>query len=123
MSTRKQCGCIGDWSGDLGGECAGDRAGELSRRQVLRVGLAAAATVATGKPAELFAEDQTPTKSRTRQVLSTAGVRAIDIHAHYYPQVFLDLIAEEGKRFKADYRMTGEGFHLSAPAGHWSVAD
>ena len=96
---------------------AGDSAGDLTRREILQAGLAAAATVATGKPAELFAEDQNASKSATKPALSSAGVRTIDTHAHYYPQSFLDLVAEEGKRFKAEYRMAGEGFYISAPAG------
>jgi aminocarboxymuconate-semialdehyde decarboxylase len=106
MSTQKKCGCRDN----------------VSRREVLQAGLAAAAAVAAGTPGDLLAENeiaqnQAESKSRTKQAVSTAGVRPIDIHAHYYPQSFLDLIAEEGKRFKADYRMTGEGFYLSAPAG------
>ena len=43
--------------------------------------------------------------------------RAIDIHAHYYSQSYLDLIAEEGKRFNAEYRMTPEGFFFATPGG------
>ena len=55
----------------------------------------------------------TPVRPALSQTLSGA----IDIHAHYYPQAYLDLLAEEGKRFKADYRMTGEGFYVNTPAG------
>lgn len=105
MSTRKKCGCKGD----------------VSRRQILRAGLAAAA-FATGNPASLFAHGAIPeggaqVKSRTEQGAATAGLGAIDIHAHYYPKSFLDLIAEEGKRFNAEYRMASDGFYVSAPAG------
>jgi len=109
MRIRRKCGCAVD----------------VSRRQILQAGLTAAAAIVVGTPGELLAQNevaqnQTGSKSsdeRTKLALSTAGVRSIDIHAHYYPQSFLDLIAEEGKRFKADYRMTAEGFYLSAPAG------
>jgi aminocarboxymuconate-semialdehyde decarboxylase len=110
MGTQKKCGRTGG------------RAGDVSRRQILQAGLAAAAAVAAGTPDDLFAQNEiaqnlAESKSRTKQTLSTAGVRPIDTHAHYYPQSFLDLIAEEGKRFKADYRMTGEGFYINSPAG------
>ena len=101
MSTRKRCG---------GG-------GNVSRRRILQAGLAAATALAAGTADELFARNQAEGKSRAKQALSSAGARPIDIHAHYYPQAFLDLMAEEGKRFKADYRMTGEGFYLNSPAG------
>jgi aminocarboxymuconate-semialdehyde decarboxylase len=103
MSTKTKCGS------------AGGSRGKISRRQILQAGIAATA-VAAGNPDDLLAQNPS-NKSRAKQVLSIAGVRPIDIHAHYYPQVFLDLIAEEGERFKADYRMTGAGFYLSAPAG------
>lgn len=95
-------------------ECASTHG--LSRRNILQAGLAAAA-VAAGNRGELFAQGQAASKAQSKQALSAAGVRPIDIHAHYYPQALLDLIGEEGKRFKADYRMTGEGFYINAPAG------
>lgn len=44
-------------------------------------------------------------------------LRTIDIHAHYYSRSYLDLIADEGKRFKAEYRMTAEGFFFDTPGG------
>lgn len=90
---------------------------EVSRRQILKAGIAAAATVAAGTPEDLFAQNQAKSTTRNKQALRGVGARAIDIHAHYYPQSFLDLIAEEGKRFKAEYRMTADGFYLSSPAG------
>src|ERR1700720_2547508 len=105
MSTQKKCGCTNGSTGDV------------SRRQILQAGLAAAATVTAGTPGDLLAQNQAESKSRNKQALRATGARVIDIHAHYYPQSFLDLIAEEGKRFKADYRMTSEGFYLSSPAG------
>jgi aminocarboxymuconate-semialdehyde decarboxylase len=99
MSAGEKCSCKGD----------------ISRRQVLQAGLAAA--FAPSNPIDLFAQRETEDKSRASQGTAAAGLRAIDIHAHYYPQSFLDLIAEEGKRFKAEYRMEREGFYISAPAG------
>jgi aminocarboxymuconate-semialdehyde decarboxylase len=105
MSTHKKCGCTNSSTGDV------------SRRQILQAGLAAAATVAAGTPGDLFAQNQAESKARNKQALRANGARAIDIHAHYYPQSFLDLIAEEGKRFKAEYRMTADGFYLNSLAG------
>ncbi len=101
---------------------AGGCTRELSRRQILQTGLAAAAAVATGNSGELFARNevaynQAASKAQSKPALAAAGVRPIDIHAHYYPQAFLDLLAEEGKRFKADYRMAADGFYINAPAG------
>ncbi len=44
--------------------------------------------------------------------------RAIDIHAHYYAQAYLDLIAAEGARFKAQYHTTPDGFFaFDTPGG------
>ena len=105
MSTHKKCGC------------AVSSGSDLSRREILQAGLAAAAAVAAGSPGDLLAQNQAGKKSHTKQALGAGGMRSIDIHAHYYPQSFLDLINEEGKPYKADYRMTSEGFYLSAPAG------
>lgn len=108
MSTRKTCGC------------QGGPAGDVSRRQILRAGLAAAATLAATPAGESFAHNKPGNKENkvpARQSLGGTGIRAIDTHAHYYPQSFLDLMAGEGKRFKADYRRTDDGFFLSSPAG------
>jgi hypothetical protein len=43
------------------------------------------------------------------------GVRAIDIHAHYYPQAYFDLFNTEGQRYNAEFRMTEQGFFFKAP--------
>jgi aminocarboxymuconate-semialdehyde decarboxylase len=73
---------------------------ELSRREVLRGGLAAAVS-SMGK---VNAEPDVPT------ALKRSGIRAIDIHAHYYPQAYFDLFIAEGHRFNAEFRMTEQGF-------------
>src|ERR1700739_3623761 len=105
MNTQKKCACANASTGDV------------SRRKILQAGLAAAATVAAGTSGKLAAQTEAQSKSRNKQALRATGGRTIDIHAHYYPQSFLDLIAEEGKRFKAEYRMAADGFYLSSPAG------
>ena len=72
----------------------------LSRREVLRGGLAAAVSSMGG----VNAEPDVPT------ALKRSGIRAIDIHAHYYPQAYFDLFIAEGQRFNAEFRMTKQGF-------------
>jgi aminocarboxymuconate-semialdehyde decarboxylase len=41
-----------------------------------------------------------------------SGVRTVDIHAHYFPQTYLDVLAEEGPRFNVEYRAAEEGFYI-----------
>jgi aminocarboxymuconate-semialdehyde decarboxylase len=94
------------------------RAEQLSRRNVLKAGLSAAAAVAIGQSAESLAESQAQGQSRARRAVSTEGVRSIDIHANYYPQTYLEAIAEDGKRFDCEYRMTDQGFYTKTPAGN-----
>jgi aminocarboxymuconate-semialdehyde decarboxylase len=60
---------------------------------------------------------QAQSKAETKQALRAAGVRSIDIHAHYYPQSFIDVLNTDGKRFNAEFRMTGQFFSLKAPGG------
>lgn len=80
--------------------CCGSQ--KISRRAILQTGLAA--TIASvgslqAAPAGSTASEKT-------------SARAIDIHAHYYPQAYLDLIASEGKKFNAEFRMTEKGFYF-----------
>src|SRR5690348_13982632 len=42
----------------------------------------------------------------------TNGVRAVDIHAHFFPQEYLDVLAREGPRFNVEYRAAEEGFYI-----------
>jgi aminocarboxymuconate-semialdehyde decarboxylase len=79
----------------------------VSRRQVLKAGLTAAAVAAAGRTGEAFAQTQTP---------RSGGARVIDIHAHYFPQTYLDLVAGDGKRFNAEYHMTDKGWFIKTPA-------
>jgi aminocarboxymuconate-semialdehyde decarboxylase len=41
-----------------------------------------------------------------------SGVRSVDIHAHLFPQTYLDVLAEEGPRFNVEYRAAEEGFYI-----------
>jgi aminocarboxymuconate-semialdehyde decarboxylase len=83
--------------------CGGPK---VSRRQLLQSGLTAAAAVGA-----------TTTASSTLAYSAVAnGARAIDIHAHYFPQSYLDIISKEGKPFDVEYRTTDEGFFLQSPS-------
>jgi len=44
------------------------------------------------------------------------GVRPVDIHAHFFPQSYLDVLAEEGPRFQVEYRAAEEGFYIKTEA-------
>ncbi len=41
------------------------------------------------------------------------GVRAIDIHAHYFPQPYFDLFNTQG--FNSEFHMTEQGFYFKTP--------
>ncbi|HYZ31485.1 MAG TPA: amidohydrolase family protein [Crenalkalicoccus sp.] len=64
------------------------------RRALLRAGFAAAALPLAGA------------------LRAQPAVRAVDIHAHFFPQEFLDLVAAEGGRFGAAYQRRPEGFTI-----------
>lgn len=102
MRTSEGCGCFE----------------ELSRRKLLKAGLTAAAALAVGQSPESLAESQAERKAQSKGALSKAGARAIDIHAHYYPKNYLEAIAEDGKRFNCEYRMSDQGFYTKTPAGN-----
>ncbi len=87
------------------------KGGEISRRQVLQGGLVAAASAVIGGTT-LLAQDQPP------QGAGSDNVPAVDIHAHYFPQTYLDLIASEGNRFGASYEMTPKGWLIRTPAAN-----
>jgi aminocarboxymuconate-semialdehyde decarboxylase len=39
-------------------------------------------------------------------------VRPVDVHAHFYPQAYLDVLAEHGPKFGVEYRAAEEGFYI-----------
>jgi aminocarboxymuconate-semialdehyde decarboxylase len=80
----------------------------VSRRQVLQAGLATAAAMAAGVPSPAKAQGQ-PAHG--------AEMRVIDIHAHYFPETYLDLVATDGKRFDATYYTTDKGWFIKTPVG------
>src|SRR5260370_8902423 len=76
----------------------------LSRRKVLQGGLAVAINSMGRVSDALRAEPAMPS------ALKTHGIRAIDIHAHYYPPAYFDLFLTQCQRFNAEFRMTEQGF-------------
>jgi aminocarboxymuconate-semialdehyde decarboxylase len=70
---------------------------QLSRRHVLKAAAAGAAIAAASGGA--------------KRAFAQAGVKAIDIHAHYFPQGYLDLFNSEGKSVGAEYRTAPEGWY------------
>src|ERR1700723_4441931 len=85
---------------------------EISRRQMLQAGLATAAVAPVGSPGSALAGCAPPLAATPDRV------KAIDIHAHYFPEAYLDLVATEGKRFEATYYMTDKGWFIKTPAGN-----
>ena len=90
----------------------GKRGKGISRRQMLQAGLATAAVAAVGSPGSALAGGAPPLTATPDRV------KAIDIHAHYFPEAYLDLVATEGKRFDATYYMTDKGWFIKTPAGN-----
>jgi len=90
----------------------------LSRRGLLKAGLAAAGTAAIGLSADALSEKEAEARAQTKQTLTTAGVRPIDIHAHYYPESFFDVFINDGKRFGTEFHKTDTGFTYKSPVGN-----
>ncbi len=76
-----------------------------TRRGILQGGLATTVLAASAHSAMAQGAG-----SRT-----AAGVRAIDTHAHYFPQSYLDLVAGEGPRFKYEVVTTDDTFMIKSP--------
>jgi aminocarboxymuconate-semialdehyde decarboxylase len=79
---------------------------DISRREILQGGIAAAVTAAGGMNEALAQPSATDAKKK-------AGSNAIDIHAHYYPQSYFDLFTTAG--FNSEFRMTEQGFYFKTP--------
>ena len=43
---------------------------------------------------------------------------AIDIHAHYFGQTYLDLLNEQAARYGTEYRKDGKGWYFKSPIAH-----
>jgi aminocarboxymuconate-semialdehyde decarboxylase len=79
----------------------------VSRRNMLRAGLATAAASVTSKG---FAQALTGTAG------DHGRVNAVDIHAHYFPRAFLELVASDGARFGYGAEINDSNFTLKSPS-------
>jgi aminocarboxymuconate-semialdehyde decarboxylase len=86
---------------------ASDGLSEVPRRQVIQGGLAAAAMGTLGAGATAAAPG-------AALAAAASQARAIDIHAHYFPEAYLALIAREGKSYGEECRLSADGFFLGA---------
>ncbi|MGH9690814.1 MAG: amidohydrolase family protein [Candidatus Acidiferrales bacterium] len=77
-----------------------------------------ALAIATHRRGRASASTRGKSRSKVgaKDVRGDAKVRPVDIHAHYFPQAYLDVIAEEGKRFQVEYRVTQQGFYIQTAA-------
>src|SRR5260370_13371971 len=66
-----------------------------------------------GGVGDAFAESQA--RGAEGQGMSDGGARTVYIHCHYYPEAYLNVFNEDGKRFNAEYRMTDQGFFYKTP--------
>ncbi|MFP3553953.1 amidohydrolase family protein [Paraburkholderia sp. SIMBA_049] len=82
-----------------------------ARRRLLGALTALAGTFATGRSASAVGLQNT-----TRDTLSPK-VQSIDIHAHYYPENYCDLVGGEGKAFGGAFTRTDTSFSFRTPAG------
>src|SRR5258708_40257688 len=98
-----------------------------SRRTVLQAGLVTAAGLATGAqlaPASAqitgvgAAEGTLPGRTAPHTLEGTSSMAVprqrlgIDIHAHYYPENYLEVMGEDGKPFGGEYTPTPQGYIL-----------
>ncbi|RQZ38436.1 amidohydrolase [Burkholderia sp. Bp9090] len=85
-----------------------------ARRRLLGTFAALAGTALAGRSAPAAATASTPAASATAPLQRP---RAIDIHAHYYPESFCNLVGGEGKRFGGSFTCDDASFTFRTPAG------
>ena len=96
---------------------------DISRRGMIQAGVAAAAAFsATRTEAQIsgvgVAEGTLPGRSAQFTMEGTSSTAVprqrigIDIHAHYYPQSYLDVLGSDGKPFGGEYTQTPDGYLL-----------
>jgi aminocarboxymuconate-semialdehyde decarboxylase len=81
----------------------------VSRRKILQGGLAAAVTSMSGAGNSLLADPAAPVPQKK------TAARAIDIHAHYFPQSYFDLFNSEGPRYNSEFHATEQGIFFKTP--------
>ena len=60
---------------------------------------------------------QSGARAQMASAAKASGVPAIDIHAHYFPQSYFDVMNAEGGRFNAEFKTDGQTFSFKTPAG------
>ncbi|RQR75566.1 amidohydrolase [Burkholderia sp. Bp9012] len=82
-----------------------------ARRRLLGAFAALAGTAVAGRPASAADTASAPA------AVPPHRPRSIDIHAHYYPESFCDLVGGEGKRFGGAFTCDDASFTFRTPAG------
>ncbi|NTY38671.1 MULTISPECIES: amidohydrolase family protein [Burkholderia cepacia complex] len=82
-----------------------------ARRRLLGAFAALAGTAVAGGPASAADTASAPA------AVPPHRPRSIDIHAHYYPESFCDLVGGEGKRFGGSFTCDDASFTFRTPAG------
>lgn len=85
-----------------------------ARRRLLGAFAALAGTAVAGRSASAAETANAPAASTAPPL---PRPRAIDIHAHYYPESFCDLVGGEGKRFGGSFTCDDASFTFRTPAG------
>jgi len=84
----------------------------VSRRRVLQAGLAAAATGVMGD--RMGTASEARPQSQAPATVRSSGARTVDIHAHYFPQGYLDLLTQAGRTAgNNDARFTNAGLRAA----------
>ncbi|MBR8002390.1 amidohydrolase family protein [Burkholderia vietnamiensis] len=90
------------------------------RRRVLGAFAALAGAAVAGRPATAAEPGSVSSLASASSAPATppaAHPRAIDIHAHYYPESFCTLVGGEGKRFGGAFTCDDTTFTFRTPAG------
>ncbi|MFM0211554.1 amidohydrolase family protein [Paraburkholderia sediminicola] len=57
------------------------------------------------------------TAAQAASTITTGVTRSIDIHAHYYPESYCDLVGGDGKKFGGRFTCDASSFSFQTPAG------
>ncbi|KAG8153777.1 aminocarboxymuconate-semialdehyde decarboxylase [Burkholderia catarinensis] len=82
-----------------------------ARRRLLGAFAAMAGAAVAARPSAAVEPERPAT------VLAPHRTRSIDIHAHYYPESFCDLVGGEGKPFGGSFTCDDTSFTFRTPAG------
>ncbi|KVV48365.1 aminocarboxymuconate-semialdehyde decarboxylase [Burkholderia territorii] len=88
-----------------------------ARRRLLGTFAALAGAAMASRPASAAETAGTRAAPAISTARPTPRPRAIDIHAHYYPESFCDLVGGEGKRFGGSFTCDDASFTFRTPAG------